>query len=176
MKEEPPADAKCRDKFLVQSVVVAASKELDNIQTLVRSDQDEEAELYLTNLNSGQTSSKPTSRRYKKRRSASSSFLPTLPPCPPRPRQLPRRQGKARTAVLSSTTPPAMLLILQMPSLRRTAQRPQSAPSHFPKRSLHNPRASMKSSRSHSTRQNDQLHPREPARVLVRVSARYRLR
>jgi len=31
MKEQPPADAKCRDKFLVQSVAVTADKEFTNI-------------------------------------------------------------------------------------------------------------------------------------------------
>lgn len=35
MKVEPPADAKCRDKFLVQSVAVTADKEFTNIAAIV---------------------------------------------------------------------------------------------------------------------------------------------
>ncbi|KAK4040307.1 PapD-like protein [Parachaetomium inaequale] len=31
MKQEPPADAKCRDKFLVQSVIITADKEFSNV-------------------------------------------------------------------------------------------------------------------------------------------------
>jgi hypothetical protein len=37
MKEDPPPDAKCRDKFLVQSVLVTADKEFTNVQSLVSS-------------------------------------------------------------------------------------------------------------------------------------------
>jgi len=36
MKEDPPPDAKCRDKFLVQSVLVTADKEFANVASLVR--------------------------------------------------------------------------------------------------------------------------------------------
>lgn len=36
MKEDPPPDAKCRDKFLVQSVLVTADKEFANVGSLVR--------------------------------------------------------------------------------------------------------------------------------------------
>jgi hypothetical protein len=36
MKQEPPLDAKCRDKFLVQSVAVTADKEFTNIASIVR--------------------------------------------------------------------------------------------------------------------------------------------
>ena len=36
MKEDPPLDAKCRDKFLVQSVAVTADKEFTNVASLVR--------------------------------------------------------------------------------------------------------------------------------------------
>lgn len=36
MKEQPPIDAKCRDKFLVQSVAVTADKEFTNIADIVR--------------------------------------------------------------------------------------------------------------------------------------------
>jgi hypothetical protein len=35
MKEDPPLDAKCRDKFLVQSVLVTADKEFTNVASLV---------------------------------------------------------------------------------------------------------------------------------------------
>jgi hypothetical protein len=35
MKQEPPLDAKCRDKFLVQSVAVTADKEFTNISAIV---------------------------------------------------------------------------------------------------------------------------------------------
>ena len=36
MKEEPALEAKCRDKFLVQSVAVTADKEFTNIGAIVR--------------------------------------------------------------------------------------------------------------------------------------------
>jgi hypothetical protein len=36
MKQEPPPDAKCRDKFLVQSVAVTADKEFTNTGSIVR--------------------------------------------------------------------------------------------------------------------------------------------
>lgn len=36
MKVEPPADTRCRDKFLVQSVAVTADKEFTNITQIVR--------------------------------------------------------------------------------------------------------------------------------------------
>lgn len=35
MKEDPPADAKCRDKFLVQSVAISADQEFPNITQIV---------------------------------------------------------------------------------------------------------------------------------------------
>lgn len=34
MKEDPPADAKCRDKFLVQSVAISADKEVANVSQI----------------------------------------------------------------------------------------------------------------------------------------------
>ncbi|KAK3307900.1 PapD-like protein [Chaetomium strumarium] len=34
MKQEPPLDAKCRDKFLVQSVLIAADKEFTNVSEI----------------------------------------------------------------------------------------------------------------------------------------------
>lgn len=36
MKEDPPLETKCRDKFLVQSVAVPADKDFTNVTTLVR--------------------------------------------------------------------------------------------------------------------------------------------
>lgn len=40
MKEQPPPDAKCRDKFLVQSVAVTADKEFTNIGSIWQSIDD----------------------------------------------------------------------------------------------------------------------------------------
>ncbi|KAK4179904.1 PapD-like protein [Triangularia setosa] len=34
MKQEPPADAKCRDKFLVQSVIITGDKDFTNVQQI----------------------------------------------------------------------------------------------------------------------------------------------
>ncbi|PSR98965.1 PapD-like protein [Coniella lustricola] len=34
MKEDPPLDAKCRDKFLVQSVIITSDLEFSNVQTI----------------------------------------------------------------------------------------------------------------------------------------------
>ena len=35
MKQEPPLDAKCRDKFLVQSVPIPADKDFSSVQEIV---------------------------------------------------------------------------------------------------------------------------------------------
>lgn len=35
MKADPPADLKCRDKFLVQSVSITADREATNVQQIV---------------------------------------------------------------------------------------------------------------------------------------------
>lgn len=35
MKQDPPADTKCRDKFLVQSVPISGDLEFSNVQTIV---------------------------------------------------------------------------------------------------------------------------------------------
>ena len=35
MKQEPPLDAKCRDKFLVQSVAITADKDFTNVAQIV---------------------------------------------------------------------------------------------------------------------------------------------
>lgn len=37
LKEEPAADAKCKDKFLVQSVAVSRDMEFANVTSIVRS-------------------------------------------------------------------------------------------------------------------------------------------
>ena len=34
MKEDPPPDARCRDKFLVQSVAITAEREMSNITAI----------------------------------------------------------------------------------------------------------------------------------------------
>lgn len=36
MKADPPKDAKCRDKFLVQSVNIPADQEFSSLQEVVR--------------------------------------------------------------------------------------------------------------------------------------------
>lgn len=36
MKQEPPSDARCRDKFLVQSVAITGDKEFTNVAQIVR--------------------------------------------------------------------------------------------------------------------------------------------
>jgi hypothetical protein len=36
MKQEPPLDAKCRDKFLVQSAPITGDKEFSSIPSVVR--------------------------------------------------------------------------------------------------------------------------------------------
>ena len=35
MKEDPPPDAKCKDKFLVQSIQITPERDSGNIQTIV---------------------------------------------------------------------------------------------------------------------------------------------
>ena len=35
MKSDPPADYKCRDKFLVQSIAITADREATNVQQIV---------------------------------------------------------------------------------------------------------------------------------------------
>lgn len=35
MKQEPPADARCRDKFLVQSCTITGDKEFTNVAQIV---------------------------------------------------------------------------------------------------------------------------------------------
>jgi hypothetical protein len=37
LKEEPPLNAKCKDKFLIQSTVITPDKETMTLQEIVRS-------------------------------------------------------------------------------------------------------------------------------------------
>jgi len=37
MKQEPPLDVKCRDKFLVQSCIITSDKEFSPVQQIVGS-------------------------------------------------------------------------------------------------------------------------------------------
>lgn len=37
MKEDPPPNAKCKDKFLIQSTVITPEKETKSLQDIVRS-------------------------------------------------------------------------------------------------------------------------------------------
>jgi hypothetical protein len=50
MKQEPPLDAKCRDKFLVQSVAVTADKQFANIAAIVGEIPSQSLWLALTDL------------------------------------------------------------------------------------------------------------------------------
>lgn len=36
MKEEPPLEARCKDKFLVQTVTIRADQEVGNVASIVR--------------------------------------------------------------------------------------------------------------------------------------------
>lgn len=74
MKQDPPLDIKCRDKFLVQSVAVTADKEFTNIQSIVRT-TDLIRRVYLLIGHSGSMLMRPRSRASKRRRSG----LYTLP-------------------------------------------------------------------------------------------------
>lgn len=85
MKEDPPLEAKCRDKFLVQSVAISADKEVSNIAQIVCYQYRTSYESVLTLLDSGPTLNRQPSHRSKKRRyvSASSLQMDRLPPSPP---------------------------------------------------------------------------------------------
>jgi hypothetical protein len=107
MKEDPPPDAKCRDKFLVQSVLVTADKEFTNVGSLVR-----RSGVYvpldlrhrLIASCSGHTSSRRQSLRSKRRRSGSSFSLPTTAP-PARPRQGPTVSAASQCSHLRHPRP-----------------------------------------------------------------------
>ena len=88
MKEDPPLEAKCRDKFLVQSVAVTADREFSNVASIVRwpfflSLGAIEWDKANVGRFSGHTSNKQTSRLSRRRKSVSAS-------CPPTMLQLPR--------------------------------------------------------------------------------------
>jgi len=82
MKEDPPADAKCRDKFLVQSIAISADNEYSNIQQVVCVEvgSSTAGARMLTRLISGSTSKRPPSHRSKRRRSEFYSSLRRAPP------------------------------------------------------------------------------------------------
>jgi hypothetical protein len=50
MKQEPPLDAKCRDKFLVQSVPLTADKEFANIGSIVSPPTQTKVSIWLTGV------------------------------------------------------------------------------------------------------------------------------
>ena len=70
MKMDPPLDAKCRDKFLVQSVAITHEKEFSNVNAIVRFPVPSSRFRYgqLTKY-SGSTSMTPKDHRSKRRRS-----------------------------------------------------------------------------------------------------------
>jgi len=74
MKQDPPLDIKCRDKFLVQSVAVTADKEFTNIQSIVGI-ADLICRKYLLTGHSGSMSMRPRSQVCKRRRSGLSTSL-----------------------------------------------------------------------------------------------------
>lgn len=76
MKEDPPLDAKCRDKFLVQSVAISADKEYANVSSVVCCATLSYHATILIAC-SGHTSSKMPNPLSRKRRSASSSSQQT---------------------------------------------------------------------------------------------------
>lgn len=81
MKTEPPADTKCRDKFLVQSVAVTADKEFTNIAQIVRHSCPTHPPTGRSPLTSrsGSMSIKQRRRRSSRRRSESSSLRKRAP-------------------------------------------------------------------------------------------------
>lgn len=79
MKVEPPADTRCRDKFLVQSVAVTADKEFTNIAQIVRQSRPTNLEKPPPNCRSGSMSTKQRSLRFRRRRSESSSLRRRAP-------------------------------------------------------------------------------------------------
>jgi hypothetical protein len=77
MKEDPPPDAKCRDKFLVQSVLVTADKEFANVASLVRITSSIMWDHGLTSI-SGRTSSRRQSHQSRSGRLGSFSSQPMM--------------------------------------------------------------------------------------------------
>lgn len=74
MKQDPPLDIKCRDKFLVQSVAVTADKEFTNIQSIVRI-ADLICRVHLLIGHSGSMLMRLRGQVFKRRRSGSSTSL-----------------------------------------------------------------------------------------------------
>ena len=74
MKEDPPVDARCRDKFLVQSVAIPGEQEMENMTAVVSvylfSLQVEQMLIY----NSGKTLRRPPAIPSKNGRFESFSF------------------------------------------------------------------------------------------------------
>src|SRR4051794_38069958 len=68
MKEDPPPDAKCRDKFLVQSVAVTADKEFSNVPSIVRSPSKHLIFQSTNGFGSGSKWTKPPNPRWKRRK------------------------------------------------------------------------------------------------------------
>ncbi|KAH0565944.1 hypothetical protein GP486_000665 [Trichoglossum hirsutum] len=75
MKEDPPLDAKCRDKFLVQSVAVTADKEFSNVPSIVRSLPKPPHTPCANGSGSGSMWTRPPNPRLKKRKSRLFSCL-----------------------------------------------------------------------------------------------------
>ena len=55
MKEEPPTSAKCKDKFLIQSTIITASKESMSLHDLVRASSSFHSKITILIINSGVT-------------------------------------------------------------------------------------------------------------------------
>jgi hypothetical protein len=53
LKEEPPMDAKCKDKFLVLSVIVTADQDFSNIASIVRTSTPSFDTVWILIINSG---------------------------------------------------------------------------------------------------------------------------
>ena len=68
MKQEPPPGAKCRDKFLVQSVAVTADKEFTSTESIVRVGLLPKSFSCLLTFNSGNTLLMLRNPPFKKRR------------------------------------------------------------------------------------------------------------
>jgi len=101
MKEDPPPDAKCRDKFLVQSVLVTADKEFANVASLVRKTP-HRVKAWLISSFSGRTSSRLQRGPSRSAKSGSSFSRLTMrrPPLPG------RTEPEAQTHDLRSTPRP----------------------------------------------------------------------
>ena len=68
MKEDPPLDIKCRDKFLVQTVAITADKESQSATEIVQPITLGWDHILILTLSSGHMSTKMTSHPSKKKR------------------------------------------------------------------------------------------------------------